>query len=303
MTCEEARELIDAHALGALDAEEAARLDQHIAECGECADALAHAREIAGLLPLAAPLHAPPPTLWNRVLDSVTASPAGVALDKPGSPPSAHSTHSNAAVRRSHMRIPYRMLTVAAALGGLAIGIAGFMTATSTSNRLDDVEGRNDRLAREIAELQPSMAEVARLPDIGGEVERMRTALTVLSAPDVQALRMEGYGPASGAVAYYYWSRGNQLGVLLCNNLPSAPAGQQYELWIKRGERVENSGVLYTSANGTALAVVPLGSEPVTQMGVSMKPVQFSAPNNPGTTVLLSSRPPASATPTTTPVP
>ncbi|MDA0638840.1 zf-HC2 domain-containing protein, partial [Nonomuraea sp. MCN248] len=50
MTCEEVRQALGAHALGALDPHEAEEVDLHLATCEECGDELAELAGVAGFL-------------------------------------------------------------------------------------------------------------------------------------------------------------------------------------------------------------------------------------------------------------
>jgi anti-sigma-K factor RskA len=68
------RELIEAYALGALDASEQAALEAHLAEgCPECAQALEEARYMVSQLAYFAPPAEPPQTLKARLLREVRA--------------------------------------------------------------------------------------------------------------------------------------------------------------------------------------------------------------------------------------
>ena len=69
MNCDEARDLIDAYALGALELEDHRRLEAHLRTCvAECPQLLADAREVTEALALAVPLRQPPATLRARVM-------------------------------------------------------------------------------------------------------------------------------------------------------------------------------------------------------------------------------------------
>jgi anti-sigma-K factor RskA len=64
-------ELIAAHALDALDADEAAAAEQHLAECPQCRRQLAEFQAVAAGLALSVPQAPPPPDLRGRILASV----------------------------------------------------------------------------------------------------------------------------------------------------------------------------------------------------------------------------------------
>ncbi|HEV2239222.1 MAG TPA: anti-sigma factor [Ktedonobacterales bacterium] len=64
---------LDAYALGALEPEEAAWVEAHLAQCARCRQLAADARAVANRLPLSVPLVVPPPDLRARVLARVHA--------------------------------------------------------------------------------------------------------------------------------------------------------------------------------------------------------------------------------------
>jgi anti-sigma-K factor RskA len=70
--CEQFRELIEAYALGALDAEEHAALDAHLSSgCSDCTKAIEEARWVVSQLAYLAPQQAPSLTLKSRLMQSV----------------------------------------------------------------------------------------------------------------------------------------------------------------------------------------------------------------------------------------
>jgi anti-sigma factor RsiW len=73
VTHEEARALIPAHALDALEPEEARAVEAHLAICDECRRQLTDLRDATSLLAAGAPDVAPPPALRRRVLAAAEA--------------------------------------------------------------------------------------------------------------------------------------------------------------------------------------------------------------------------------------
>ena len=75
--CDQFRELAEAYALGALDADERAGLDAHLASgCVNCTKAIEEARWIVSHLAYLAPEQAPPPLLKERLMQTVRAEAA-----------------------------------------------------------------------------------------------------------------------------------------------------------------------------------------------------------------------------------
>src|SRR6266511_2070203 len=74
MDCEQIREKLEAYALGALDADEQARVEQHLAECAECRQLAAEYAETVNRLPQALATASPltlPASLKDRVVQSL----------------------------------------------------------------------------------------------------------------------------------------------------------------------------------------------------------------------------------------
>lgn len=77
MSCEANRELLELYALGVLEAEERADIEEHLGRnCPVCTAALRSARELNLALLGSVPLEEPPPLLRSRVLNSIGAAPA-----------------------------------------------------------------------------------------------------------------------------------------------------------------------------------------------------------------------------------
>ncbi len=72
--CDQFRELIEAYALGALDPEDRAALEAHLATgCAECAKAVEEARWLVSQLAYTAPESAPSDMLKGRLMQTVRA--------------------------------------------------------------------------------------------------------------------------------------------------------------------------------------------------------------------------------------
>src|SRR5271165_5933033 len=66
-------DLVDAFILGALEPDEVAAVDAHLATCDHCRELVANSREVADMLVYATPLVEPPAGLRDRVRASVRA--------------------------------------------------------------------------------------------------------------------------------------------------------------------------------------------------------------------------------------
>ena len=103
------RDDLSAHLLGALEPEESARLERHLADCDECREWLAWLRPAAEVLPESVPQLQPPRQLRARLMDEVRESA--------GRPRAAR-------VRGGGLR-GWLTRPAAVALGALALVVAG----------------------------------------------------------------------------------------------------------------------------------------------------------------------------------
>ena len=267
MNCDEARDLIDAYAVGALEMEDHRRLEAHLRTCvAEWPQLLADAREVTEALALAVPLRQPPATLRARVMAAVAESA--------NQPKIARPTALAQPFRPRRGIVSKRFLSIAAGVAALAVGIGGASFSVLTQGRLDDVEQRNDALLREIDRVRAEMIvadQSAVVVALATQLAQQQTALAVISAPDTQSVKLEGSGPTAATAAYYYWSRSTGMGVLVCSELPAPPAGQEYQMWVDRGTWTQDAGKLAVGTDRTAMALVPLsGSAPFNGMNVTL---------------------------------
>src|SRR5919204_6320930 len=78
MPCDEIREELEAFALGALDAQEQAKVAQHLAQCPDCQTLAQEYAAILSTLPHALATASPrraPPSLKNRLLEAIHTAP------------------------------------------------------------------------------------------------------------------------------------------------------------------------------------------------------------------------------------
>ncbi len=73
MVHEDYKAMLPAHALSALDADEALALSRHLSECAECRDELADWENGAAALSLSAPAAEPSPEVRERIMDAIRA--------------------------------------------------------------------------------------------------------------------------------------------------------------------------------------------------------------------------------------
>lgn len=211
----------DLHALGALDAEEAQAFDAHLAACPECARKAAEARGRMALLSLAAPLQSPSPAVKQRLMRQIRE-------DAPA------SRLSQAPAASGHWWA-FGWAAAAAALAAITI----FLWIG------------NNRMRMELEALR----EATRQEQI--EIERSRALVALLSAPDRVDVALTPSAEAPGAQARVLYSASEGL-VFSAENLPAAPEGKTYQLWLvpTSGNPI-SAGVFHANAAGKASILLP----------------------------------------------
>lgn len=235
MTAHEIHALSGAYAVDALDPEERARFEEHLAACSTCQAEVASLQEAAGVVGgLAATT--PPPALRDRVL-------ADIAAVRP-LPPEAgthdttdDSTDSTAGpvvdldARRSRRRWA-RPLAAAAAVLALAGGGAAVWQQVDHSS-------------------SPDLAAVDK----------------VILARDAQHVSVDLPGGASATV---YTSRAEGRAALVTRRMSPAPDGRVYELWLQKDGRMVPAGIMHGAGNQAVLLDGDLAG--ATAVGITVEP-------------------------------
>ena len=212
------------YVLGALDAAERRAFEAHLATCLTCQQELRALQPVADALALAVPQRTPRPELRHRVLAS--------APGRPSSVPSAAVS--------PRIWLPLAASIVLAAILGAA--------AWRLQSRVADLEARLEQSERRSADAQQQVADARRVADDA------RAALAILSAPDLVRIDLAGQTPAPGATARALWSRENGM-VFTAADLPPAPAGRVYQVWVVTADAPVSAGLLARDSRSRAAHV------------------------------------------------
>jgi len=215
--------LSGAYVVDAVDDVERARFEAHMAGCSQCQSEVASLRAAAGELS-STTVASPPASLRVSVLrgiGSVRPLPPKVTSDEaaapepvPLSPPSDTSSLESKRTERAR-RAPLRMwLAGAAAAAVLATG--GLVWHPWSSDT--------------------------------GTVQLTATQ-QVLQAKDLQRFEKK----VGGATATIVRSPNLKKAVIVTANLPPAPAGKVYELWLQQGQTLVKAGFIPAGASNTVL--------------------------------------------------
>jgi anti-sigma-K factor RskA len=258
---EDYKEMLTAHALGALEPEEARGLDAHLATCAECRAEFDGWSETAAALAYSVPQAEPSANLRARILqnartqgqlavsskseDNVAVVNDGVASEG-GATRNASSTSTIASPSSTNV-LPFappakRRWSAPAIFGALAAGLAFAALVVS----IFVIWQRNNRMHTEMASLQE------RLNQTQGELARVREQQSPLVSPESQSALLAGTKVAPRAHAMLAFDKKTGRAMLLAYDLPPAPAGKAYQLWFIADGHVMPGGVFTPDARGHA---------------------------------------------------
>ncbi len=237
---------IGAYVLGALAPAERDRVDEHLVVCPEC---LAEVRALHGVteaIGRSAAAVEPSPVVKDRVLAAIR------AVESRGV--------------RPQRRSPAPWLAAAAAVL-VAAGLAVY--SAQLRARMQRLEGQ---LQAAILRADASERQTAEVRTVAATAQR---ELAVVTAPDVAQVSLKGQAAAPQASARALWSRSRGL-LLAASNLPPAPAGRTYQLWVISGRvpPISNGWIFTPDAAGsaTALFATPPALPNPTAMAVTIEP-------------------------------
>jgi anti-sigma-K factor RskA len=216
------------YALDALQGEDRARVDEHLATCAACRLELERLRGDTALLALSATGPRPPRRARQRLLDAV-----------------AREARVPKMVKASQRRSWWGWLGWAATAAVVIFALSLWQENSALRQNLVSASSRAAQNRRELEELRRIAAPIL-------EPETQRVTLVAAKAP-----------PQPQGKAFYLRSRGSL--VFLANNMPPLPPQKAYELWLipASGAPIP-AGVFKPDARGNASVVnppLPAGAE------------------------------------------
>jgi len=244
---------VAAYALGALDGEDRAEFEAHLAAgCARCEAALREAREALAALAREAPPASPPPRLRDELLQRLAMSARRPTREE---------------LRRTWLR--WTAATAAAMLvGGFLVG--GWVAAR--------YEARLGLAARQVS----AAREQARRSDaaLHARLAANEDVLALLRDPATRIIALRGAGPSPEAHGRLVWHE-QAGGHLVVARLPPAPEGKAYEAWTIAGGRPRPAGLFQVNASGEAVHRVHAPG-PVEVFAVTLEPAAGTdAPTGP----------------------
>jgi anti-sigma-K factor RskA len=259
-THEELEVLVSLHALDALEPDEAAAVEAHLADCEACRTAYDAALETAGMLALSAPDATPPAELRERILTAARAVPqepvveaaAVVPLSAEPVAPTAEPAPA-AAPKRQRRRFrevftPSRNFAAAFAIAAALLGVL-YLSERSTNDQL-----RSERDASALV----------------GQV---------LAAPGAHVVALSGPGGSTGGAVLV---SDDHKPVVVADLLP-APPGKVWEVWTIPADGTPASAALMKGGDQNVVQL-PENVPPGTTIAITPEPddgTQHRAPTGP----------------------
>lgn len=238
MKCEEAREALGLLVLGALESDEEALVNAHLADCGECSAEQRRMGQVVRLLPWGLPEVEPAAGIEQRLQSRIAAS----------------ATRS--APRLSISRWPAWAPAAAAAVLVLTLGLS------ATSGLL----------------LQRQQSMQADLDAANRKDGSDRAALAILASGSGRSLALHAAAGGGGGYGLFRMDPNNGEVVLVVQGLTAAPAGNVYQGWMRRGSERISIGVFAPQAGGAPIILTLAGQptsllNEVDGFGITVEPV------------------------------
>jgi len=234
MTHDEVVELLGAYALDAVDADERAAIEAHLATCARCRAEVAEHREVAALL--AHEGGDAPDGLWSRIAGSLDAPPPELRLRPvPPSAAAEQAVPAPVAARPSRRSVP-RWATAVLAAAAAVLLVLG-VTVVRQGDRIDQLEATATADPLEVA--------------FQAALDDPTTTLVELASPD-GSVQLRGAVTADGR------------GFLRASSLPALDDDRTYQLWgaapsgdlVSLGVLGADPGVVAFDASGFELLAV-----------------------------------------------
>jgi anti-sigma-K factor RskA len=247
--CDQFRELIEAYALGALDAEERASFEAHLASgCQDCTKALEEARWVVSQLGYLAPDARPPELLKGRLMRTIRGEgEAGRVAAKPKA------------------AIPFWMWAGVAAL--LVVTVYSTWDAQRLQRDIEETNKRANIIVQQRSALQAELALTKREARIMTDPKSKKF---MMSAKNSQMPQLEAM-----------WHP--ELGIcVMGNKMPMPSANHVFQLWLipkTPGSKPMPMQTFWPDADGKMVHVVENPPEPMwntSALAVTEEPVSGS---------------------------
>jgi anti-sigma-K factor RskA len=241
--CDEVEALIPAYSLGALDADEVAFVQAHLATCPQAVQALAVYTRLATTLLHSTPAGQPPAHL-ARQLEQALGRAMGSGQEK---------TRTSAQPWFGRWR--WRSMWASAASAALLLLVA-----------------LNIYWAYQLVALRHAYNLLAS--ERASQQEEENTVQLLLASNARQSIQLPSAQEGSQAGAEILWDPNLTMAMLYARSFPPLQPDQVYQLWLTDNGERESGGLFTVDQNGTGVLVFPITRplESLDSMGVTPEP-------------------------------
>ena len=202
MTHQDYKEMIPAHALSALDADEDRALTAHLAECAECSGEFEDWKETAAGLALTAEPIEPSAGLRNRVLSQIRNDKVETVIPFPTS------------VKKNVWSSFGSLGAIAAAI--LFVALLVYVIVLWRENRAMQLQ---------LTKLETEITKTRK------DLDYQTKFIKMIGKPDTRLADLAGMPVAPGATAKLLYDKSGHA-MVMTNGLPVPPEGKAYQIWF-----------------------------------------------------------------------
>lgn len=264
MTHEDYKELLAAQALNALDAEDARALATHLEGCADCRSGVGEWEKTAAFLALDAKQLEPSPELRQRILESVRRDGRSGRLTNERLEAVAEPRRGGGDSRVLEFERPQRNIWTT--LGSFG-AIAATLVLAALIISLVVLWQQNRATQRELAQLANETRQAKT------QLDRERSVVQLLTAPDAHMAKLAGTNAAPGAHAMLAYDKDGHA-MLMAKGLPPAPEGMAYQLWyIKDNKKMPGKVFRPDEAgNGVLEDQIPASARDAAVFAITLEP-------------------------------
>lgn len=263
MEHQEYQELLNLHALGALDASDRAKIEDHLQGCSDCRSELIELCDSAALLAHAAPPAEPSAEVRTRILDQVRREPRVQTVREASASVIPFKARTETSVWATALRLAAAIAFVALLIGVVVLWQREVRTRQELARLSQQLEQQNNELGRYREALV-----------------HQREALELLNSPGMKKMELAGTQTANAARGTFVYDRNTGRAMLLTAGLPAAPAGMAYEVWfIPKGHAPMPGKTFNVDAGGQAMMMdlVPPEARDNAVIAITLEPKSGSA--------------------------
>lgn len=263
MSHQEYQELLTLHALGALDASDRVKIEDHLQGCSDCRAELIELRDGAALLAHAAPAAEPSADVRTRILDQARREPRVQTVREASASVIPFKARTETSVWATALRLAAAIAFVALLIGVVVLWQRDVRTRQELARLSQQVEQQNSELTRNREALA-----------------HQREAFELLNAPGMKKMELAGTQTAKAARGTFVYDRNTGRAMLLTAGLPAAPAGMAYEVWfIPKGRAPMPGKTFNVDAGGQSMMMdhVPPEARDNAVIAITLEPKSGSA--------------------------